>query len=338
MKLKIVADSKIPFLRGRLEPVAEMVYAPASEITPSMVRDADALIVRTRTKCGESLLKGSSVRLAATATIGTDHFDLGWLRDEGIDAVNAAGCNAPGVAQYVWSSLLRNGFKPGRHTLGVVGFGNIGTIVTDWGRKMGYKVMVCDPPRKGNGYTDEDYLPLHTLLKECDAVTVHTPLSYSGNHPTFHLVSRKEFGMMKKDSILINASRGPVVDNTAWREHLRSNPDARAVVDVWENEPAPDPGLMQLAEIATPHIAGYSIEGKERATRMVLEAVENKFNVSVDKSGLEGAYAAPSTVEADVIIKSYDPYSDTALLRSNPTHFDNLRDSYTLRHEPRFNQ
>lgn len=335
MKLRIVADNKIPFLRGRLEPIADVTYASASDISSELVKDSDAIIVRTRTKCDESLLKGSSVSLVATATIGTDHLDLEWLREEGIEAINAAGCNAPGVAQYVWSSLLRSGFKPGMHSLGVVGCGNIGSIVTDWGRKMGVRVLVCDPPRKARGYVDEDYLPLAALLKECDAVTIHTPLTKSGRNPTFHLLSQEELALMKPDSILVNASRGPVVDNDAWKEHLRSNPQAKAVIDVWENEPSPDPELIQLAEIATPHIAGYSIEGKERATRIALEGVENKFGLAVDKSGLEGRYIAAETVSPDVIISSYDPYADTAIFRSDPARLDYIRDNYNLRHEPR---
>lgn len=335
MKLKIVADNKIPYLKGRLEPVADVTYAPAAEINGDMVKDADTLIIRTRTKCNAGLLASSSVRLVATATIGTDHLDLGWLREAGIDAVNAAGCNAPGVAQYVWSVLLRNGFKPGDHTLGVVGFGNIGSIVADWGRKMGFRILVCDPPRNDMGMTDEDYLPLETLLKECDAVTLHTPLTKSGSHPTFHLVSTKELSMMRAGATLINASRGPVVDNIAWREYLKGNPRAKAVIDVWEGEPNIDMELLRLAEIATPHIAGYSIEGKERATRMVLEAVERKFNVSVDKTGLEGEYTPPESVSADIITGSYDPYADTALLQSDPSRLDYIRDNYTLRHEPR---
>ena len=334
--MKIVVDNKIPFIEGRLEPVAEVIYAEPGAITPELVRDADALLVRTRTKCNESLLGGSNVRLVATATIGMDHFDAEWLSSNGITAVNAAGCNAPGVAQYVWSSLLRNGFDPARHTLGVVGYGHIGSIVTDWGRKMGFKVLVCDPPRKEAGMTDEDHLPMEKLLKECDAVTLHTPLTRSGNCPTYHLVAEKELAMMKSGSILVNASRGPVVDNAAWMEYLRSNSRAKAIIDVWEGEPCLNEELMNLAEISTPHIAGYSLEGKERATRMVLEAVEKEFGVELDKSGLEGEYNSPQEVLPSDIIASYDPYADTRLLRSAPSELDRLRDSYPLRREPKF--
>ncbi len=334
MKLKIVADDKIPFIKGRLEAVAEVIYVAPADITPELVKDADALLVRTRTRCDEKLLGGSAVKLVATATIGMDHFDVEWLRQAGITAVNAAGCNAPGVAQYVWSSLLRNGFDLARHTLGVVGLGHIGSIVADWGRKMGVKVLVCDPPRKDSGLTDENYLPMDELLKECDAMTLHTPLSHDGFYPTFHLVGREELAMMKPGAILVNASRGPVVDNVAWKEHLKTTA-AKGIIDVWEGEPNLDTELMRLAEISTPHIAGYSLEGKERATRMVLEAVENVFDVSLDKSGLEGEYQAPQAVNPDVIVNSYDPYADTALLRSAPSELERLRDTYELRREAR---
>lgn len=334
--MKIVVDNKIPSINGRLEPIAEVIYANPADITPELVRNADALLVRTRTKCNEKLLGGSKVRLVATATIGMDHFDGDWLSANGITAVNAAGCNAPGVAQYVWSSILRNGFDPCRHTLGVVGYGHIGSIVADWGRKMGVKALVCDPPRKDNGLTDEDYLPLEELLRECDAVTLHTPLTHSGKYSSFHLVSEKELKLMKPGAILVNASRGAVVDNAAWLRHLKNNPEAKAIIDVWEGEPNLNVELMTRAEISTPHIAGYSLEGKERATRMVLEAVEKEFGVELDKNSLEGEYTAPQDVAPSIITASYDPYADTALLRSTPTELDRLRDTYPLRHEPQF--
>lgn len=336
MKPKIIVDNKIPFIKGRLEPVADVAYAAPADINSSLVKDADALIVRTRTKCNESLLGGSKVSLVATATIGMDHFDTEWLHRAGIRAVNAAGCNAPGVAQYVWSSLLRNGFDVHEHILGVVGKGHIGSIVADWGRKMGARVLVCDPPRKDFGLTDEDYLPIETLLRQCDAVTLHTPLTKSGDYPTHHLISCNQLAMMNPGATLINASRGPVVDNAAWREYLKSNPGAKAVIDVWEGEPDIDIELLCLAEIATPHIAGYSLEGKERATRMALEAVENFFGVDVDKSGLEEEYVAPAIVSPEVIAGSYNPYTDTSLLRTSPDTLDQIRDSYPLRHEPQF--
>ena len=331
--MKFIIDNKIPFIQGRLEKAGDVIYAEPSGFTPELVKDADALIIRTRTHCNEELLANSHVSLIATATIGTDHIDIPWCEDHGITVENAAGCNAPGVAQYVWSSLLRNGFDPQRHTLAVVGKGNIGTIVADWGRRLGAKVIVCDPPRARRGLTDEEYLPLDEMLKQADAVTLHTPLTKEGEDATYHMISHKELRDMKPGALLINAARGPVVDNQAWREWAEAG-NGKAVVDVWENEPEINPGLLQAATVATPHIAGYSREGKERATRMALEAVERKFGLTLDKNGLEGNYIPPSGfLDPEAIIASYDPSADTARLRENPEAFEKLRGDYDYRPE-----
>ncbi len=347
--MKIIIDNKIPFIAGRLEEVADVVYTDPFSFTPELVKDADALIIRTRTRCDSRLLEGSKVSLVATATIGTDQIDLPWCRKRGITVRNAAGCNAPGVAQYVWSALLRDGFDPASQTLGVVGYGNIGTIVADWGRKLGCRILVCDPPRRKAGFNDVEYLPLESVLREADAVTLHTPLTKSGEDATYHLIGERELEMMRPGSTLINAARGGVVDNIAWQNHLAGRRGCqaangaaasgtgahKAVIDVWEGEPDINRNLLDLALVATPHIAGYSFEGKQRATRMVLEAVEQHFGVRVNKDGLTGQYVAPEAIaSADIITSSYDPAADTAALRGNPGEFEQLRSNYNYRHEP----
>lgn len=331
--MKFVVDNKIPFIKGRLEPVGEVVYASPDAITRETVKDADALIIRTRTHCDANLLEGTSVQLIATATIGTDHIDIPWCEANGITVENAAGCNAPGVAQYVWSSLLRNGFEPSCHVLGLIGKGHIGSIVADWGRRLGAKVVVSDPPREKAGLKDEDYLPLDELLRQADAVTLHTPLTKEGDDATFHLISAHELELMKPGAILVNAARGPVADNAALFAWI-GNGRGRAVLDVWEGEPDPDPKLLEQTLIATPHIAGYSREGKERATRMALEAVERTFGVTLDKSGLEGDYVAPEgSIDPVKIMESYDPAVDTQKLRTSPEKFEQLRGDYDYRKE-----
>lgn len=338
--MKIIIDDKIPFIKGRLEEAGiDAVYAAPGDITPQLAADADALIVRTRTRCDESLLGKSAVKLVVTATIGTDHIDLAWCREKGITVCNAAGCNAPGVAQYVWSSLIRTGFDCKRQTLGVVGLGNVGSIVADWGRRMGAKVIVCDPPRKKAGHTDFDYIPLAELIEKSDAVTLHTPLTRGGEDPTYHLIGEKELNLLRSGAILINSSRGPVVDNAAWLRSLHCG-GTRAVIDVWEGEPRIDTCLMAAAAISTPHIAGYSYEGKQRATRMALEAVERYFGVTVPLDGLCADYRSPGAdFPEDVAVQitaSYNPFNDDALLRANPEDFERLRGSYDYRHEPAF--
>lgn len=332
-KLKIVADSKIPFLEGRMESTAEVVYASPDEICRDLVKDADALIIRTRTKCGRELLEGTGVKLVVTATIGMDHIDTEWCRSNGIEVMNAAGCNAPGVAQYVWSSLLRNGFDPRKDTLGVVGYGHIGSIVAQWGKKFGCRVTVCDPPRKRAGFRDQDYRTLDELLYESDAVTLHIPLTLSGKDATFHLMDADRLAKLRRGAILINASRGEVVDNEAWVKHL-SEGWTKAVVDTWEGEPNINLQLLSEATIATPHIAGYSYEGKQRATRMALEAIEDFFGVNVDKSGLAADYVMPEVMTTGTLCSFYDPFADTSRLKAAPGKFERLRSEYNYRHEP----
>ena len=331
----IVADRDIPYLRGRLEPFAEVRYIDQEEFSPEAVRDADALLVRTRTRCNRDLLGESRVQFAATATIGLDHFDMDWLASAGISATNAPGCNAPGVAQYVWGAILElypdlRGLK-----IGVVGKGHVGSIVADWGRKLGAEILVCDPPRKEKGFTDENYLPLDTLMRECDIVTFHTPYTRAGSHPTHHLANANNMGEMKKGALLINAARGGVVDNKTLRRLLEEK-KIRAVIDTWENEPNLDPELLKLVEIGTPHIAGYSLEGKQRATRMILEAIAKHFGWTVDLTGLAPDYEAPLSIRKEEITESYRPSADMKALEEGYSHFDTLRAKYETRPEPHF--
>ncbi len=332
---RIIVDDNIPFIKGRLEPFADTVYADQFGFTPELVRDADAMVIRTRTRCDENLLKGSKVKIIATATIGMDQFDLGWCRDNGITCRNSPGCNAPGVAQYVWSALLRSGFDPERHTLGVVGCGNVGSIVADWGRRLGADVLVNDPPKAAAGASLPGHAELPELLREADAVTLHTPLTRDGEWPSFHLIDEAALALMKPGALLVNAARGPVADNAALRRAVASG-HIRAVIDTWEGEPKLDKELLSLLKYGTFHIAGYSLEGKQRATRMVLEAIGEHFGFAPDLSGLEGPYKVPARISAKAILDSYNPISDTLQLKADPDAFDTLRANYSFRREPRF--
>lgn len=331
-KKKIIIDDNIPFIEGRLEPVAETVYTDQFGFTPELVKDADALIIRTRTLCNEALLKGSGVKGISTATIGTDQIDIPWCQSNGIQVANSPGCNAPGVAQYVWSSLLRLGFKPEKMTLGIVGCGNVGSVVAEWGRKLGCRILVNDPPREEAGLPGE-YTPLETLLREADAVTLHTPLIMDGNHPTYHLIGEKELALLKDGAIFINAARGPVTDNDALIEKLKPGSSIRTVIDTWEGEPVVKKELLDLVDIGTFHIAGYSKQGKERATRMAIENIERFLDLQVDKSGLAGPHSVPQGLTAEAIVESYNPYADTVELKANPSAFDTLRRNYDYRDE-----
>lgn len=330
--MKIIADKNIPFLAGRL-PEGELIQLPAAEINAEAVREADALIVRTRTRCDATLLKDSNVRLIATATIGTDHIDLKWCKANGITVRNAPGCNAPGVALYVWSCLLRNGFDPEKDTLGLVGCGNVGGIVAEWGEKLGARVLVCDPPRKEKGLTDREYLTLEEVLSQSDAVTLHTPLTRDGEHPTFHLINKDSLSHLKPGAILVNAARGEVTDTDSLVEAIGNGLIRNAIIDTWEGEPNIDKRLLALATAATTHIAGYSVEGKQRATRMALEAVGEELGIPVDLSGLQGAYKTPAELTQDTIMAHYDPREMTQALKQAPDSFEKIRNAYSLHSE-----
>lgn len=324
--MKIVVDSDIPFIRGRIKGDGiETVYTDQWGFTPETVRDADALVIRTRTPINESLLKDSSVRLVATATIGMDQIDLPWCATRGITVRNSPGCNAPGVAQYVWSSLLRTGFDSGKDTLGIIGCGNVGSTVKEWGEKLGAKMLISDPPKGMD-------IPLERLLAESDAVTLHTPLTREGQHATHHLIGQRELSFMRDGTLIINAARGPVVDFAALKPEVTSG-RLRAVIDTWEGEPSVDSELLDKVEYGTFHIAGYSFEGKQRATRMVLEALREELGIETDTSGLTGAYTGTDSLHPSEIMESYDPGVETALLRKNPEKFDILRAQYDYRHE-----
>ncbi|HWR75010.1 MAG TPA: 4-phosphoerythronate dehydrogenase, partial [Bacteroidales bacterium] len=283
--MKIVIDEKIPFIKGVFEPWAQVVYSPGRAIDSAMVADADALIVRTRTKCNSQLLKGSRVKIIASATIGFDHLDTGWLEAQGIRWVNAPGCNSGSVMQYIVTSLFylasRNSFNPGSLTLGVVGVGNVGSKVVKAARAVGMKVLQNDPPRKRREGL-KDFVPLEKIIAESDIMTLHVPLTMQEPDRTHYLINMENLSRLKKDCIVINSSRGEVVDNTALRKALEKDNLGGAVLDVWEGEPEADRKLIGLADIATPHIAGYSVDGKSNATVTAVRQVSAALNIPLN--------------------------------------------------------
>ena len=192
--MKIVIDQAIPYIPGRFPKGIELSYIPGKDISPSEVKNADAMIIRTRTLCNEDLLKNSKIKTIATATIGTDHIDIPWCESHGITVRNAPGCNAPGVAQYLFASLFKTGFDTKSHTLGIIGYGNVGSIVAEWAKKMGIKILVNDPPREKSGRKDIEYHTLEYVLKHSDAVTLHVPFTKEGEDATYHLIEKKRDG------------------------------------------------------------------------------------------------------------------------------------------------
>ena len=329
--MKIVADSKIPFLKGLLEPVAqEVLYVPGAEITSDVVRDAQVLLTRTRTRCDSALLDGSQVEFIGTATIGTDHIDLDYCRRHGIAVVNAPGCNAPAVAQWVHATILE---WMAAHevsepiTLGVVGVGHVGSIVSRWARQLGYRVLLNDPPRSEREGCDE-FETLEILQRECDVITFHTPITTHGAHPTWHLCNDEFLNGLRRCKLIINAARGAVCDNAAL---LRWQGDV--ALDCWEDEPHINERLLNKAFVATPHIAGYSLQGKQRGTAMIVEALNRHYGWDIQPIIACTPLVGAAQVTAQSIIQSYSPMLDTAQLKSSPTTFEQQRNSYRLRDE-----
>ena len=349
--MKIVCDNKIPFLRGAFEPFAEVVYLPGAQTTPEVVKDADALVTRTRTICNEALLKGSSVKAIATATIGYDHIDTAWCEANGIAWSNAPGCNSWSVKQYISSVLAvlaqRHGLRLDALTLGVVGVGNVGSKVADVGRAFGMRVLLNDPPRERAEGPDA-FVDLDTVLAESDIVTVHVPLTRAGEDATWHLFDAARLARMRPSQILINSSRGPVVDNAALKNILLKGGLKAAVLDVWEGEPDLDPELVGLLDISTPHIAGYSADGKANGTTMSVRYLATRLGLPLVDWTASGVPAPPQplafTIDAsgktpqevlsEAILHTYDVRQDSDALRAELDAFERLRGDYMVRREP----
>lgn len=349
--MKIVCDDRIPYLRGAFEPFAMVEYVPGAKISPEDVRDADALIVRTRTACGESLLKDSKVKVVATTAIGYDHIDTAWCDANGIFWSNAPGCNSVSVTQYVASVLFRLALKHDldlkNMTLGVVGVGNVGMKVARMAETLGMKVLLNDPPRSRKEGTD-CFVTLDRLLRESDIITLHVPLSMCGDDATWHLFDGDHIAEMRPGQYLINTSRGAVVDNVALKESLLRHTLSGAVLDVWENEPDIDRELLGLLDISTPHIAGYSADGKSKGTAMSVHSVAAVLGLPLMEWGISGipkpSQSLSFEVEAEgrslqsvlseALLHTYDVQDDSDALRMDPASFEKLRGDYAIRREP----
>jgi len=306
-----------------------VVYLPGSKIMAADVRDADALIVRTRTRCDEQLLSGSRVQFVATATIGYDHLDTAFLNRSGIRWMNCPGCNSGSVAQYLHSVLILlmrdRGIVPGKTTLGIVGCGHVGSKVAAIASKMGFRVLVSDPP-----------LGMDCNLMDCDIITYHVPLTRTGDCPTWHLADAAFFDGLTRVPIIINTSRGEVVDNKALLAALESGRVRDAVIDTWEGEPIVDRELLRRVYIGTPHIAGYSADGKVNANRMVVDGLCRHFGLpnhfSMSPPALPRKIVFGNN-ENDNYLQVYNPLEDSEKLKNAPEKFEELRGNYPIRRE-----
>lgn len=321
-QLKIVADENIAYSAHFFAPSGELVLLPGRSISRVDVQDADILLVRSVTPVNRQLLEGTAVRFVGSCTIGTDHIDTQWLQSNNIRFAYAPGCNARAVVEYVLSALLllQVNFLAGSR-IGIVGCGNVGGLLLRCLQKAGADVVGFDPLLVGSDFPLVDF----EKILECDVICLHTPLTKTGLHPTFHLFDETAINSLKSGTVLLNAGRGAVINNDALLRRLKNSHDLRVVLDVWENEPAISADLLQRVAIGTPHIAGYSAEGKLRGTEMVYEALCdflgcNKtaspvrldgervpYSISVDDSALRKQYPVDGALAFDRLRKHYIP-------------------------------
>lgn len=348
--MKILVDENMPYARELFSRTGNVVAVPGRPVPQAELNDADGLMVRSVTKVNAELLSGKPVKFVGTATAGTDHIDEAFLQEQGITFSAAPGCNAIAVVEYVFSALLllaeRDGFLLQDRTVGIVGVGNVGRRLQARLAALGIRTLLCDPPRADRG-DEGDFLPLSTLVNEADILTFHTPLFKQGEYKTLHLADEALLMVLKPGTILINACRGPVVDNAALLKVLEKRRDLSVVLDVWEPEPELSLPLLEKVDIATAHIAGYTLEGKARGTTQVYEAwttfLGKPEHIALDTLLPTPEFASvtlhgkldQSTLKRLVHLV-YDVRRDDALLRKVAAvagEFDRLRKHYQERRE-----
>lgn len=315
----VIADSHIPYLKGVLEPLAEVHYLEPQDITAENVRNAEVLFPRTRTRCDAQLLEGSQVKLILTATIGFDHIDTAYCEEKGIEWHNCPGCNAQGVCDYVESALLETGMLNGGKTIGIVGAGHVGSLVEEMAMRHGMDVVLCDPLRAEHEHESASgnvFTSMEAVAAVADVITFHTPLTDEGNYPTRHLCDAAFLQSCKPEALIINTARGGIVD-----EEALCRTEHPFVIDCWEDEPHIHQETLTRARLASMHIAGYTRLGKYRATEMAVEAFNRFFHT--DAKLLErNTFPESKIFSIEEISKK---------LKAKPEQFEQLRESYKLR-------
>ena len=358
--MKIICSTNIPYAEEAFRPLGNLTILAPKEITADRVRDADVLMIRSTLRANRALLEGSRVRFVGTATIGTDHLDLAYLDQAGITWCAAPGCNANSVSEYVVAALLclgqRHGFTLSGKTIGVVGVGNVGQLVVQKAQALGLRVLQNDPPRR-KAENSPVFLPLEQVLAEADILTLHLPLTKIGPYPTWHLADRRFFERLKPGVVWLNAARGAAMDSDAFLETRATGKVACAVLDTWEGEPVFRTDVLAKADIATPHIAGHSFEGKVMGTVMLYRSVCRFLGIEptwtpesllpppiVPEIRLDPAGLSEEAALWRIVRPVYDIEADDRRLRAGAAadpktrgkHFEQLRENYAIRLEFRF--
>ncbi len=351
LSMKIVIDKDIPFIHGIFEEYFnEVVYSSALEISNQLLVNASALVIRTRTLCNEELLQGTKVEIIATATVGTDHIDLNFCQKRGIKVLSAQGCNKGAVLQWVLAALssAANYFQEPLQgkIMGIVGNGNIGSLVSKAAKAIGMDTLICDPVLaeiEGNC----SYTSLDNVAENADFISFHVPLTYMGNYPTFNMAADDFFSRIKVNSFILNSSRGGVVNENLMVQSYQKKRIRGMAIDVWFGEPLILDILLNECLIATPHVAGYSIEGKINATLMAVMAIANHFNFKLN-SFKPSKNPIEETIELNcsqfitnnsnlnlhsLMNRVYNIASETKCLKNEPQNFEKIRNNYAYRRE-----
>jgi erythronate-4-phosphate dehydrogenase len=350
---RLIIDDAIPYADAIFGHLGDIHLMPGRDIDAESVKNADALIVRSRTQVNQNLLQGSSVKFVGSTVVGLDHIDQAWLSQQGIHFYSAQGCNANSVAEYIISGLLQlaedDHFDLRQQTLGIIGVGQVGRLVLEKAKALGIDCLINDPPRAQNegqtGFTE-----LNELLTQADIITVHTPLKRDGAYPTLNLLNRQNLRYLKPDAIIINAARGGIIDEAAWIDtETRAN-----LIDCWQDEPYINPVLYQKADYATPHIAGHSLEAKINGSTMVYQQLCQFWNIEPQAQWQTHLPPAPAPLKVpetnnwqndlwQIVRQAYDLTQDDKAIRSEQIEqvhkkFEFYRRHYPIRREWRFHR
>ncbi len=347
--MKIIADNKIPYLEGILEPFGSVSYLDGSSISRESIKDADALIIRTRTHCNKELLHNTAIKFIGTATIGTDHIDTAYCEEAGINWVNAPGCNAESVNQYVTAALLEWAHLQERQLdqlcLGIIGVGNVGSRVAQSAKALGMKIMLNDPPR-ARAEGPARFNSIEEIMIQADVISLHVPLQDDGIDKTRGFITHDLLNTCQNKPLLINTCRGEVIEDQVILEGLRQQRISDIIIDCWNHEPLISTSLLEQAFIATPHIAGYSRDGKANGTAIVVQQLASFFGLplvdwyppSIEEPQIKTIFLNGNGLTEQEIIRqavnsTYDIWQDDRKLREHIEAFEKQRGDYPIRRE-----
>ena len=339
----LVIDDAVPYAKELFSHLGNVISLPGKEINTEHLQNADALIVRSRTQVNAALLEHSNVSFVGSTVVGLDHVDQPYLKEHAIEFYSAQGCNANSVSEYVMTNIvnlaIEKKFKLSEKSLAIIGVGHVGKLVEKKARALGITVLLNDPPRARQEMSDE-FIDLDSALK-ADIITVHTPLTKTGQDTTYHLLSADKLKKIQPHQILINAARGGIIDEQAWI----NTPTESNIIDCWENEPNINPDLYNKADIATPHIAGHALDAKIAGSEMVYRALCQHWKIPPDDSWRQFLPPPPPPISLsltgnhqkdihNVLQQCYRPEEDDAAIRANNIVVTHKKYEYYRRHYP----